>query len=386
MYEVAQSVPQKLETKVSKKKESHDRIFGLDILRCIAILTVVIGHIFYTIPNHVDRHLVRYIFFDGVNIFYTLSGFLIGSILLKQFSKEEITFSSLFKFLKNRWWRTLPAYFFVLILLTAIGIISHSHKWSEYLPYYFFLQNIKTGAIPVFGESWSLAVEEWFYLTTPLMIFITCYRLPLKKAVPVIISFVFLLANLIRVYKVHHYHINDYHQYNSDIMMTVPSRIDAVMFGVLGAYLSFYNFKIWNNYKNTFFLIGTLGFFINHYVVVITGFSFYELYFQKQVELLFVLMTLPKLSTLRGGKTRIGRAVTFISLISYSIYLVHGSVFIWFVSPLLPKDFSLQLVAYFIWAFGAAYLMYSTIEKWGLRQRTRMNARLQGLGGIKHSA
>ena len=74
-----------------------NRIYGLDILRCWAILFVLIGHSTALLPQNAG-HILDYFYFDGVSIFYVLSGFLIGGILIKTLEKNGATFKSLLAF------------------------------------------------------------------------------------------------------------------------------------------------------------------------------------------------------------------------------------------------------------------------------------------------
>jgi peptidoglycan/LPS O-acetylase OafA/YrhL len=82
------------------------RIYGLDILRAVAILDILIGHSL----THAN---IDFGLFDGVNLFFVLSGFLIGKILIKNMERE-FTIKSLYTFWYRRWMRTLPAYFLYL--------------------------------------------------------------------------------------------------------------------------------------------------------------------------------------------------------------------------------------------------------------------------------
>ncbi|STD04226.1 acyltransferase family protein [Chryseobacterium carnipullorum] len=99
------------------KELSLNRIFGLDILRFFAITTVIISHGRFIFSEKVDRFFT-YITFDGVTIFFVLSGFLIGGILIKQLENNTPRFSLLLDFWVKRWFRTLPAYFLILTILT----------------------------------------------------------------------------------------------------------------------------------------------------------------------------------------------------------------------------------------------------------------------------
>lgn len=349
------------------------RIFGLDVLRAIAIMTVLVGHTFYVLDIPHSSTFLRCIFFDGVNIFFTLSGFLIGRILLKKLSDPNPTLYALWSFWRDRWLRTLPAYFTVLLAI-AIAYFSMGVDWQTFLPYLFFVQNLHTGNFEIFRESWSLTIEEWFYLTTPVMFFIAGKMMPLKKAVPLIIILIFLLGNAWRIMQIERYDIKDYYTYVYRILMAIPTRIDAVVFGVLGAYLAYYDAPIWSRYRHPFFLIGVIGFIANHYYGIFAGLNTYVLYFQKQVESLFVLMTIPLLSTVRESKGKVAKVITFVSVISYSIYLTHAALFM-IIKPVLPKGVISQVIIYFSWSFIMGYALWGTVEKAGLDYRQRLKER-----------
>jgi len=119
------------------------RAYGLDLLRAIAIVLVVVEHGNYLIemalPGFPYVSLI-----DGVELFFVLSGFLIGSILIKTLVNHDGLNSKLiFEFWKRRWLRTLPAYYVVLILnifVVKFGIIKgdiHQFNYS----FFVFTQN-----------------------------------------------------------------------------------------------------------------------------------------------------------------------------------------------------------------------------------------------------
>ena len=69
----------------------------------------------YTATAYAD--FINHISIDGVSIFFVLSGFLIGGILIKVLETEPATFKTLFNFWIRRWFRTLPNYLFILLIL-----------------------------------------------------------------------------------------------------------------------------------------------------------------------------------------------------------------------------------------------------------------------------
>jgi len=102
---------------------AENRVFGLDILRFIAIFMVLLGHSLILAPQSVKK-VVNPFLYDGVAIFFVLSGFLIGGILLKVLNKGAASWSGLIDFWKRRWMRTLPVYLFVLLyLLIYTGLV-----------------------------------------------------------------------------------------------------------------------------------------------------------------------------------------------------------------------------------------------------------------------
>lgn len=124
---------------------SHGRIFGLDILRACAIMFVVIGHGHILIPEQY-RDLVKEIFhYDGVSIFFVLSGFLIGGILIKTLEKERLSKKVLLNFWVRRWFRTLPNYYLILTILLILNLLfteGFKFTWSFPLNFYTFTQNL----------------------------------------------------------------------------------------------------------------------------------------------------------------------------------------------------------------------------------------------------
>jgi len=140
-----------------------ERQFGLDVLRATAALMVVIAHgMMYagaTIPALILPGVILATL--GVEIFFVLSGFLIAPGL---FAVAEGRMSAS-RFWLRRAWRTLPSYYIFL----AINWLIFAWFASDRVPnisYGVFSQSLITPPTSAFfAESWSLAVEEWFYLS-----------------------------------------------------------------------------------------------------------------------------------------------------------------------------------------------------------------------------
>ncbi|MFD0989494.1 acyltransferase family protein [Mariniflexile jejuense] len=90
------------------------RIFGLDVIRAVAILLVIFSHsTILLFPDKETTLLVIIRFFGtiGVDLFFVLSGFLIGGNILKQLAQEKTALKDFVYFWIRRWFRTLPNYF-----------------------------------------------------------------------------------------------------------------------------------------------------------------------------------------------------------------------------------------------------------------------------------
>jgi peptidoglycan/LPS O-acetylase OafA/YrhL len=131
------------------------RNFGLDLARAIAITMVFCSHGITALG----------LLGVGVDLFFLLSGFLIGRIYLRSRTQGTFTF---WHFWRARWWRTLPPYFAAILLFASFGLIWPHHVTHEFRWYYaLFLQNYL--GILGLGPSWSLCVEEHFYLLLPFL-------------------------------------------------------------------------------------------------------------------------------------------------------------------------------------------------------------------------
>lgn len=147
------------------------RIYGLDLTRAIAILLVLISHTSYIFKES-SNPILDLFGFQGVEIFFVLSGFLIGNILLKIINSASFSFSDITYFWVRRWFRTLPLYFLILLVNIGIAYFVGYEITDNLWVYFVFLQNFSSEHILFFPESWSLSVEEYAYIFAPITLFI----------------------------------------------------------------------------------------------------------------------------------------------------------------------------------------------------------------------
>lgn len=291
-----------------------NRSFGLDIARVAAIALVLISHFVKKLE-----------FFGviGVELFFALSGFLIGGVLYRSLlNSPHWSFEEVRVFWLRRWYRTVPNY--VLFLLIALvfhayfgGLPTAEHLASQLV----FAQNFLSGDNSFYGVSWSLAVEEWFYLTFPVVLLaFTAAGVKRRSAffattllfvlVPPVLREVAFLSE--PGFKVR--------------LMTLP-RLDAIFYGVAVAFLMAR--KPWGDRART------SGMVVGSLIVLGLVVQFFEStgdvspHTIAAWRLRLVLapaafaMMLPWLQSLAQPAAWLHKPVTSLSLWSYSIYLSH---------------------------------------------------------------
>ena len=142
------------------------RAIELDFVRGIAII-MVMGFHFHAV--HTGNYLIQIIEYplknfgrEGVNLFFTLSGFLVGGLLLRQYA--ETGHVNARRFIVRRIFRIWPAYY----VLIAFHVLAGRHPWNTFLVQNLtHLQNYLGTSIT---QTWSLAVEEHFYLVLPALL------------------------------------------------------------------------------------------------------------------------------------------------------------------------------------------------------------------------
>lgn len=347
----------------------ENRVFGLDILRCFAILFVVIGHANLLVPDKIAKY-ADLIVFDGVSIFFVLSGFLIGGILIKELEKNKISFRFLLNFWQRRWFRTLPNYFLVLLLLCLLQLIfKDDFNLREVSRYFVFSQNLHTVHPEFFPEAWSLSIEEWFYLLTPTTIIAASWLLKLrtKNAVALTILMIIIASTVFRSYRYTHVAIDSLDAWDIYFRKQVITRLDSLMYGVMGAFLAFYHKMVWLRFKKPLFYIGLALLIVPRFVPVNSYGSVYFCVFSFSLNAFATLLLIPYLSSVTTGSGRLYKTITYISLISYSMYLINFSIIMVWIMGNLPSEgfpfiFVLRYGIFWLLTITLSILLYKYFE------------------------
>lgn len=317
---------------------SHEsgRVFGLDLLRAAAIMMVVLAHGFVVLYPHFGEPLGFFGHggFYGVELFFVLSGFLIGQILLRTGAELGRAGNVAF-FYVRRWFRTLPLFFLFLIVNVVSERLFRAHAvgLGEALSHGFFLRNLTTLHMSFFPESWSLAVEEWFYLLFPAALWLGLKLSKRFDAVFLSVAFGFLtFSTVARVLSAN----NPGATWSEQMRMVVIYRFDALMLGMLGAWLSVRFPQAWRRSAFLCALCGiallfamylTLWKIENHHLAFGEDSFFARTFRFTCVSLGFALL-LPWASRWKLARENpASTAVRKIALWSYGLYLVHLPVF-----------------------------------------------------------
>ena len=218
--------------------QKSKRIYGLDLVRAIAITLVLLSHTSYIFQGY-DIQGVQLFGVQGVEIFFVLSGFLIGGLLLRLINSTSFEVTDVLYFWVRRWFRTLPLYFLMLFVNVLVALWIGYELPSNLWKYLFFLQNFYDSHILFFPESWSLSVEEYAYILAPLCLIVS-FRLLNKFFTrdTLFLGVSVFLVLLFFVFKVkYNSSVNEGLQslsiWNINLKAIVIYRLDAIFYGFI---------------------------------------------------------------------------------------------------------------------------------------------------------
>ena len=232
---------------VDPRFQGRERQPGLDLLRALAIIVVVIYHaaLFgFKLPARVDRFG-----WIGVDLFFVLSGYLIGGQLLAPLARERPI--KLGRFFARRVLRIIPAYFVVLAVYFLLP------SWREYpdmaQPLWKFLlsvQNIALHGGTAFSHAWSLAVEDQFYLALPFLLLFLCSRPRAAIIVPCLIILGGILLRTFLAYKNLGEDGVSFRGFQAWIYYPTWTRLDPLVYGVVLAAIEKFRPHWWKRLMN----------------------------------------------------------------------------------------------------------------------------------------
>ena len=347
------------------------RIPELDGLRGAAILFVWLGHYFDLRGQGFFRVLDYSVFrmgWSGVDLFFVLSGFLIGGILLD--ARESRSYFR--TFYMRRFFRIIPVYYAWIaayIAMVTVGgsfLRAHAHTGVVegvdfvILAQFLFLQNFGDFlASPIsywwFTATWSLAVEEQFYLVSPLLI-----RFLSRRRLTVFLGAVVAGAPLIRLFIRHQFANGMWLGYR-----LMPARADALAFGMLAA-------VAWRTPAFREWLSAHARFLYSAFAALLAGFLALWKWFPNPQQLLtqtvgytwlalfYTVILLLALARPSGPIAAISRLgfLRDLGRISYCVYIIHAAVYLLTIQVFLhdmPKVTNLRSTAVTLLAAAITY-------------------------------
>ena len=306
----------------------------LDGLRGLAVLLVLISHSGYleALPHAGMLKHARF----GVDLFFVLSGFLITGILVDSKNSEHYFRN----FYARRALRIWPLYYLILFvafiavpLFAAAMRATAAGNWPAFV---FYVQNIafihSDNNYPfALGVTWSLAVEEQFYLTWPVLVFLLRKRtLGILSASLVVVSLSLRLAGYFHGAPVGFIHF------------FTLSRLDAIALGSLAAiWLRSPNCTLvrWRIRAYQFLGLGVTGMVLARILMPkngsVVGYTFMAFAFTGLLGL--SLISDPQSSLLGRGLS--ARWLRYIGRISYGLYLLHGPIFLVWLRFMGSREF-----------------------------------------------
>jgi peptidoglycan/LPS O-acetylase OafA/YrhL len=359
------------------------RSLGLDLVRATAIGLVLVDHgLFVAVSTGAVAwsgwvRFVRPSGYLGVEVFFVLSGYLIGRILQSDHARGEQGWVR--GFWIRRWMRTLPAYY-VAVAVYALVAWTHLGEGRPAWPYLLFLQNLTHPPQPFFFESWSLASEEMFYLTLPILLVaataLTARRARAFRAA----TLAFLVGSFaIRLAATLAYHDQGAARWDLVVPFIAPVALESMAWGVLaGTAWPPLAARAWPRWTGTALVAaGTLAFVLLRADVAIpAGVALACRVLSQTLVALGTALLLPAFAQMPWRMGAWGRAVEAVSLHSYSLYLlniplaflvIHTAGATHKVGPVDWVWVPVWLVA----VAAAARASYLFIESPGLRLRER---------------
>jgi peptidoglycan/LPS O-acetylase OafA/YrhL len=333
---------------------------SLDGLRAIAIFLVLLTHANFQLGSNGIL---------GVDIFFALSGFLITTLLLEEFHKRRDI--SLKAFYVRRTFRLFPALYVVLFFTFLYSLFFAQTSFvpsirNEIISSFFYVNNISwvlglDNKGYILGHTWSLAVEEQFYLIWPFLLLYALYKKYLKLAAIILILFIFGILFL---------------KISGNISSLGSALLhESIYIGCLAAIIRYLNIEI---------AIPDLLAIISLIFLLFIGIFpikwYYDIYESGGRGIISLISSLVILSLLKFPQGYTYKLLSFsplvfIGKISYSLYLWHVPVFRLFKyhSTLPPM---LSFIFKFVVTFLLAIISFYFLEKKAIRFGRKLSDRI----------
>jgi peptidoglycan/LPS O-acetylase OafA/YrhL len=398
------SVPIQNAGTAPERTTTFGRFFALDLLdnrfaalhglRVLAIVTVVAYHVTWIFMGEQHIKLDPGFFaqsltvFFGMDLFFVLSGFLIGSILLRS---SQLGAVHLRRFYLRRVFRTFPSYYLVLTILALAFPLSDNQRHHLPIEYVYgtnFLPLERGQTVMFWG--WSLGLEEQFYLAVPLL-FLLLRRIRDDRARIAVLTVLMLSALVIRLVIFYRWRPWKDGVLYGALYFRTHTRFDTLVAGILLAVVhKRYGQDIARWLETPFHrallalpALGCLYVLLTPQMFGSDAIQLVHVYSWGTVTSLMYLSCLP-LALYGGGMVCRWLALPFfrrMATIGYGVYLVHIPVIDHVMVPVARAAQNRHWSMLFVWpvslaatlalSHAIAYALHLIIEKPSLRLRDR---------------
>lgn len=311
---------------------------GLDYLRTLSIAIVLANHgligFFFDTGRAQWSGITAYLSASAIisiEWLFVLSGYLIGTMMIRSFEKPGTWISRTRDFWLRRWFRTIPNYYLFLlvnVVLVYLGVASVSFHWT----YLVFCQNLffPEQQPHFFGESWTLATDEWFYFLMPLLLGLVLLYRRIGVQAAFMLTAAILIAGPTLMRSLHPVPA-DFFAWDAQIRRITVFHLDATGWGVLAAAVNRWCTPWWQQNRGAKALAGAAATLLGLamiWLLVGAGWRPGGAYVAMNALSLTLMgagtfLILPWLTGLAIARSVFEQFVEKTSLYSYSIYLCH---------------------------------------------------------------
>jgi peptidoglycan/LPS O-acetylase OafA/YrhL len=348
------------------KLRPQGNIPSLDVLRSIAILLVLSAHV----GEHFSANVVKLPFvywgWTGVDLFFILSGFLIGGQLWKELHRSGDIHVG--RFILRRGFRIWPLYYFFILSVGGLAL-AHGQPMKGFLADIFCVSNYFHQNIP---GGWSLSTEEQFYILAPVLLYFGSRVISYRKLIALPILWLLILP-LLRWLIVRNASPSEVPALT---YLPFHTHSDGLAMGLIIAWITvmrpeLLKSKFWSNALMLFTGLA-VALLLRHLNQFVFRFSALAVLFGSVTFFLLRARTLPDLVNSQGFYV--------ISRLSYGMYLNHFHV-VGFIPRLMPyvgdgwAGFVICWILSLIGSLILSYITFAIVEAPFLKLREQWLAR-----------